>query len=242
MEQEMLDLSAGTASRRSSSGGLAGGSVSAVRERARSESGKENSGFSRPVTRHNRRSERGLRERSESASSADGATSGAAPAADDERVDSPVEFCVTDSALPSDSDHGPWGDQHSSEEELECINGPIHQQQQQPQHQQHLSTSINSAFRFGPGAFGPPGTDSARERIHRRGRTTPQQVEWHFLASKLAVVITKVCARRNVSNLFHQKKLNERPNWSVDNAVVNDAKLVAVVHLMTLSSSSDYTE
>lgn len=92
----------------------------AARERARSESGKENSatGVSRtstwrPVTRHKTRSsERGLRERS-------------VEDTDDERCDSPVEYCLTDSALPSDSDH-PWGDQHSSEEELECINGPSH--------------------------------------------------------------------------------------------------------------------
>jgi len=225
MEQEMMDLSAGTASRRSSSGGLVGGGGSAVRERARSESGKENSGFSRPVTRHNRRSERGLRERSESASSADGATPGAAVAADDERVDSPVEFCVTDSALPSDSDHGPWGDQHSSEEELECINGPIHQQQQQPQHQQHLSTSVNSAFRFGPGAFGPPGSDSAR--THRRGRTTPQQVD--ILLLKLADVSSSPKLK-----CFQSWFIRKLKTKLVDNAIVNDAKLPSFNDLVVI--------
>ena len=56
MEQEMRDVS-GTGG----GGGGGGGSGDVgVRERVRSESGKENSaiGFSRPATRHQRRSER----------------------------------------------------------------------------------------------------------------------------------------------------------------------------------------
>ena len=108
------------------------------RERTRSESGKENSGSAvagvRPATRQ-RRNER------------------AAAAAD-----SPVEFCMTDSAVPSDSDH-PWGDQHSSEEELECINGPENQGPAAAGSPVGSPAGWSagwsaSALRFGPSAFG----------------------------------------------------------------------------------------
>lgn len=131
--------------------------------------------------RHQRRSgPAGLRERYTEATLASAvAALSAADTDDPQRVltDSPVEFCVTDSALPSDSDHGgPWGDQHSSEEELECINGP---EQLAGSASSSLSPSSaagtgSSALRFGPSAFGPPGDASLSVR---RGKT-PQQVRF----------------------------------------------------------------
>lgn len=139
------------------------------RERTRSESGKENS--SRPVTRQRRSERASLRERcSEAVMATTLAAVAALSAGDDteaptsldrQSTDSPIEFCLTDSALPSDSDHGPWGDQHSSEEELECINGP--EQLMMATHDLLLSGSTScpsassgTALRFGPSAFGPP--------------------------------------------------------------------------------------
>ena len=135
-----------------------------VRERTRSESGKENS--IRPVVpQRQRRSERTLlRERYTDAVMATTLAAVAALSAsgddgDDRQstTESPIEFCtVTDSALPSDSDHGgPWGDQHSSEEELECINGA----EEESMAHDLLTTpaaSSGTALRFGPSAFGPP--------------------------------------------------------------------------------------
>lgn len=130
------------------------------RERTRSESGKENS--TRPVTRQRRSERTSLRERCTEAVMATTLAAVAALSAGDDTealldrqsTDSPIEFCVTDSALPSDSDHGPWGDQHSSEEELECINGP----EQSMGHDLLTTPSASSgtALRFGPSAFGPP--------------------------------------------------------------------------------------
>ena len=162
---------------------------SAGRERTRSESGKENS--TRPLTRQ-RRSDRTLRERCTDAVMATTLAAVAALSAtgddNDDRTDSPIEFCVTDSALPSDSDHGPWGDQHSSEEELECINGP----EQSVAHDllTSPSASTGTALRFGPSAFGPPRFcpngcqhDNQQQHIchhHPRPGKTPQQVCFLF--------------------------------------------------------------
>lgn len=121
----------------------------AGRERTRSESGKENS--TRPVTRQ-RRSERRCD--------------------DDTAPDSPID--VTDSALPSDSDQNHWGDQHSSEEELECINGGPELQLQDLQTNQSLASS-GTALRFGPSAFGRP--DTCQQHNSRQvNNKTPLQV------------------------------------------------------------------
>lgn len=92
-------------------------------------------------------------------------------------VESPVpEACLTDSALASDSDH-PWGDQHSSEEELECINGTddvilLDEELDVVSSPVSSVSSVSSVspattaaatgdtrhqtLRFGPSAFGPP--------------------------------------------------------------------------------------
>ncbi|XP_046445026.1 uncharacterized protein LOC124194742 isoform X4 [Daphnia pulex] len=137
----------------------------AVRERTRSESGKENS--IRPVVpQRQRRSERTLlRERYTDAVMATTLAAVAALSAsgddggDDRQstTESPIEFCtVTDSALPSDSDHGPWGDQHSSEEELECINGAEEESMAHDLLTTPAASSSGTALRFGPSAFGPP--------------------------------------------------------------------------------------
>ncbi|KAK4036277.1 uncharacterized protein LOC116928548 [Daphnia magna] len=152
MEREDLENSSGPQRR----------GFSSIRERTRSESGKENS--IRSLVPRQRRSERALlRERCTEAVMATTLAAVAALSAGDDApssmdrrsTDSPVEFCVTDSALPSDSDHGPWGDQHSSEEELECINGA---EEESTTHDLLTTPQATSgtALRFGPSAFGPP--------------------------------------------------------------------------------------
>lgn len=141
----------------------------AGRERTRSESGKENS--TRPVTRQRRSERTTLRERCTDAVMASTVAAVAALSAVDDgdrTVDSPVEFCTTDSALPSDSDHGPWGDQHSSEEELECINGP--EEQTDEQTGSPSSSSSGTALRFGPSAFGPPPRFCQSHQHNRPGK------------------------------------------------------------------------
>jgi hypothetical protein len=153
----------------------------AVRERTRSESGKENS--IRPVVpQRQRRSERTLlRERYTDAVMATTLAAVAALSAsgddgDDRQstTESPIEFCtVTDSALPSDSDHGPWGDQHSSEEELECINGA----EEESMAHDLLTTpaaSSGTALRFGPSAFGPPRFCPNQHNNNQQPRKVPQ--------------------------------------------------------------------
>lgn len=187
------------------------------RERTRSESGKENSsvpasaspsstaltstmsaataspaGGSTVSGRFRRSADRGagLRERcSETAlASAVAALSAGEDGPLQPRPDSPV-----DSAFPSDSDHGggygSWGaDQHSSEEELECINGPeqlvammmaVPSSPLSPTSTTSSSSSTMrgaSALRFGPSAFGPPGDNSAKSSVLLRRGKTPQQV------------------------------------------------------------------
>ena len=169
------------------------------RERTRSESGKENSATAataiRPQARQRRSDRSSMRERSGSealALAALSASESETPLSTQHRqqlADSPVDFSVPDSALPSDSDHGHWGDQHSSEEELECINGP--------EHEPCLSMSMSAmppaaigipveggggggggnttALRFGPSAFGPPVT--ALDKSPRRSQTPQQQLQ-----------------------------------------------------------------
>lgn len=176
------------------------------RERTRSESGKENSSVTTTTTttslaasassigpvatvtasgaaRQRRSGPLGLRERYSEAALASAVAALSAADTDDHPgprlvAESPVEFCVTDSALPSDSDHGgPWGDAHSSEEELECINGPEQLVSMMAGSGAGIASSAviggpgSSALRFGPSAFGPPG-----DKI-RRGKT-PQQVRF----------------------------------------------------------------
>lgn len=161
------------------------------RERTRSESGKENS--TRPVTTRQRRSDRTLRERYTDAVMATTLAAVAALSAtgddNDDRTDSPVEFCVTDSALPSDSDHGPWGDQHSSEEELECINGGPEESMAHDSITPSAG-STGTALRFGPSAFGPPrfcpnqhNQQQHQCHHHRPGKTPQQQVCFVVLPS-----------------------------------------------------------
>ena len=99
--------------------------------------------------------------------------------------DSPVEFCLTDSALPSDSDHGGWGwDQHSSEEELECINGPEQLVSMMMSVPSVSPKSNSTAQRFGPSAFGPP-TEAVSIQHHQRRGKTPQQVRFFPFFLKL---------------------------------------------------------
>jgi len=166
------------------------------RERTRSESGKENSATAataiRPQARQRRSDRSSMRERSGSEATAVALALAALSASETETlpsiqhqrqqlVDSPVDFNVTDSALPSDSDHGHWGDQHSSEEELECINGPEHElclSAMPP-----VATGIpvgggggnTTALRFGPSAFGPPAM--ALDKSSRRSQTPQQQLQ-----------------------------------------------------------------
>lgn len=165
-----------------------------IRERTRSESGKENS--IRSLVPRQRRSERALlRERCTEAVMATTLAAVAALSAGDDTpidrqsTDSPVEFCVTDSALPSDSDHGPWGDQHSSEEELECINGA---EEESTAHDLLTTPAASSgtALRFGPSAFGPPRSCPNQHNLQhppRPGKIVSQPVKenCHFLLSKL---------------------------------------------------------
>jgi len=172
------------------------------RERTRSESGKENSTASPSSTssggsgsaRMLRRSvdrTGGLREH-QSCSDALASAVAALSAADGDDIahrnnhprpavvipDSPVEFCLTDSALPSDSDHGGWGwDQHSSEEELECINGPEQLVSMMMSVPSVSPKSNSTALRFGPSAFGPP-TEAVSVQHHQRRGKTPQQVRF----------------------------------------------------------------
>ena len=158
------------------------------RERTRSESGKENSAATanRPPANQmrQRRSDRfSLRERSGSEASAVALALAALSANEPETsssssqlpsADSPVDLSITDSVLPSDSDQGNWGDQHSSEEELECINGPEHSESVGPSMpvvgaavdgESSDNTATAAALRFGPSAFGPPAA------LVRRGQT-----------------------------------------------------------------------
>ena len=156
------------------------------RERTRSESGKENSAATanRPPANQmrQRRSDRfSLRERSGSEASAVALALAALSANESETssqlpsADSPVDLSITDSVLPSDSDQGNWGDQHSSEEELECINGPEHSESVGPsmpvgapvdgESSDNTATATAAALRFGPSAFGPPAA------LVRRGQT-----------------------------------------------------------------------
>lgn len=142
---------------------------SAGRERARCDSGKENSG--RPGQR------RVLRYTDSIMASTLAAVAALSASDDSPARPSHVEFAVTDSALPSDSDHGPWGDQHSSEEELECINETAMMVESGAQVAPAGGNRV-AALRFGPSAFGPPGDapKSGAEPQKRRSASNPQQV------------------------------------------------------------------
>lgn len=149
-------------------------SATFARERTRSDSGKENAASALRGQRH-----RSLVRYTESVMASTLAAVAALSASDDapgrRQSASPVEFGATDSALPSDSDHGPWGDQHSSEEELECINETaMLAADDAADAVVDLKSRGAPAVRFGPGAFGPPG--DADPRLHKRSASNPQQV------------------------------------------------------------------
>lgn len=156
---------------------------SASRERTRSDSGKENSARS---SGRNRRTS--VQRYTESVMASTLAAVAALSANDDPPGDrpidahSPVEFGVTDSALPSDSDHGAWGDQHSSEEELECINETaMLERESDAQVRANHNHNRVTALRFGPSAFGPPGDGDAKaeqsvDHRQKRSASNPQQV------------------------------------------------------------------
>jgi hypothetical protein len=189
-----------------------------VRERTRSESGKENS--IRPVVpQRQRRSERTLlRERYTDAVMATTLAAVAALSAsgddgDDRQstTESPIEFCtVTDSALPSDSDHGgPWGDQHSSEEELECINGA----EEESMAHDLLTTpaaSSGTALRFGPSAFGPP--RFCPNQHNNNNQQQPRKVPTQPQVSKKKTVFSPLTVKKISENkliLFHRVRRSE---------------------------------
>ena len=138
----------------------------ANRERSRSESGKENSGgFSRRLTRQRRSERGGLRERATTTAGGYASITTDATLTDVDHEqhtasidDTPIDLCVSDPALASDCDYLWGGDQHSSEEELECINGPV---------VLISSSGADSALRFGPSAFAPPTSDNGKVTTNR---------------------------------------------------------------------------
>ena len=176
------------------------------RERTRSESGKENAAINprRPAIMTSRHRRERTGETAMAARLAVVATLSSRDDVDDctlpfrrQSTESPIEeFLSTDSAVPSDSDHGTtWNDRdhHSSEEELECINGyevdcDRHRREESVDNDATplvAAAASGTALRFGPSAFGPPrfGLDHGQQSApHRTPVSISSQVYFHFLS------------------------------------------------------------